>query len=617
MRTRHRLTRRARTHRFIRFTSDGTVQAAGFVATWAVGSAPPTAVPAFALADPTTPCGVFRAIVVQYDTAEGTLSDGGGGEGGRYVPNSLCRWLVGTSRAYEPPGSAPGKAQARGTIVLAFVRMDLEAGYDTVRVYDGSNLELESTRLLGTFSGAVAPQAPLIARSGMAYVEFASDATVAGRGFELRWTSSAADASSPPYSLLVTPPAAGSACSGVVVLRDLTGRFDDGSGAARYEPNALCSWLIEPDLAGSASGEFRLSFDALDLEQGLDVVSVYCGFVLPSEPISRSAPGLVAWITPLTSALLGDFSGSDTATQYSRTVVGQCACVVLVFRTDASIQRDGFVASYTVTVSPVPPSPTPLREQPLASFTQPRSAAPSATAERVFAPAELNQYEEPPTFALATRSHSASALRDNTTAVAAAVAVPPAAPVAAAILGVLGAAAAAYKLVMARRRQRVHPVPAPGLAGVAEPECAECCAVAAAPPELPWAGGGGRVACYAAVPRVVLGWEHDSCCDTAAPTLPSKSPTQSPTGLLERDGCAEPAVSLSMRPYGIAGVDPAQRLGPAYVQHCHADRRTEAPLSADLVALDFERRTAPPPSLSPAQMAADFDPGEVLMGEGE
>ena len=100
----------------ITFTTDGSVTAAGWSATYAPGT--------------TGGC-----INETFTAATGTVTDNSGSS--NYGNNMTCSKLI------QPTGG--------GTIALTFTSFATESGYDLVRVYDGATT---SSTLMGTFSGS-------------------------------------------------------------------------------------------------------------------------------------------------------------------------------------------------------------------------------------------------------------------------------------------------------------------------------------------------------------------------------------------------------------------------------------------------------------------------------
>jgi len=105
--------------------------------------------------------------------ASGTFDDGSG-PSSNYSDNTNCSWLI------QPPGAI--------TIDLSFNSFSTEAGFDFLRVYDGTD---NSGTLLGTFSGLNVPLPPnLQATSGAMFLEFISDISITAAGWEVSYTSS-------------------------------------------------------------------------------------------------------------------------------------------------------------------------------------------------------------------------------------------------------------------------------------------------------------------------------------------------------------------------------------------------------------------------------------------
>jgi hypothetical protein len=101
--------------------------------------------------------------------ASGTVTDGSGSND--YQDNLSCSWLV------QPPGAT--------SVTLTFTQFATEAGYDFVRVYNGSNA---SAPLLGTFSGTSLPPV-LTANSGRMFITFSTDISVTAAGWSANYAS--------------------------------------------------------------------------------------------------------------------------------------------------------------------------------------------------------------------------------------------------------------------------------------------------------------------------------------------------------------------------------------------------------------------------------------------
>ncbi|KAL0221863.1 hypothetical protein RCL1_001717 [Eukaryota sp. TZLM3-RCL] len=116
-------------------------------------------------------------------------------------------------------------------------------------------------------------------------------------------------------------------CSDVVTLNEKNGTITDHSGPevySNYRNNANCGWVISPDLAQGE--QIILQFSALDMENGFDFVDVYDG-------------------NSLNAPRVGSFTGSNLPSP----VVSSGDSLFVRFRTDGSVTRRGFTASYFTT----------------------------------------------------------------------------------------------------------------------------------------------------------------------------------------------------------------------------------------------------------------------------
>lgn len=216
------------------------------------------------------------------DNCNGTITDGSAGQ--NYNNNQSCSWLI-----------APPDAES---ILLTFTAFGTEAGYDFVRVYDGSSA---SAALLGEFSGSNLPP-PITSSGGTLFITFTSDQALTSTGF---------DAS---YNCTLPSP-----CTGSVTLNSCSGALSDGSGSGNYANNMNCSWLISP-LDGLP---VLLSFTEFNTQAGADFVSIYNG-------VNAFAP------------LLGTFSGNTLPSA----LAASSGSMFIVFTSDASVTSGGWKATY-------------------------------------------------------------------------------------------------------------------------------------------------------------------------------------------------------------------------------------------------------------------------------
>ena len=245
----------------ITFTTDGSVTAAGWSATYAPGT--------------TGGC-----INETFTAATGTVTDNSGSS--NYGNNMTCSKLI------QPTGG--------GTIALTFTSFATESGYDFVRVYDGATT---SSPLMGTYSGSSLPPV-LTSTGGSMLITFTTDGSVTAAGWSATYTSGAAGG-----------------CINETFLA-FTGTVTDNSGASNYLNNMSCSKLIQP--VGRVS--ITLTFTSFATEAGYDFVRVYNGATTSSPLLGTySGTSLPPVLTSTGGSMLITFTtdGSVTAAGWSAT----------------------------------------------------------------------------------------------------------------------------------------------------------------------------------------------------------------------------------------------------------------------------------------------------------
>ncbi len=248
----------------------------------------------------------------------GNFGDGSGTSS--YASNTHCGWYI------APPGAT--------SVTLSFTAFDTEPGLDMVRVYDGLNTTVPP---IATFSGNSLP-GPVIAPSGSMFVEFVTNSTVQGAGWDAAYTSTG-----------------GAFCGGTTLLNASNGSFSDGSGSSNYQNNLSCGWLLQP--AGATA--IQLSFDAFDVEalgtygQVYDAVRVYDG-ASASAPLLGTFTGstLPPALTSSGPALFVQFT-TDNATvsagwsaNYSALTGGTCSGTTLLTNASGSFEDGSGAAEY-------------------------------------------------------------------------------------------------------------------------------------------------------------------------------------------------------------------------------------------------------------------------------
>jgi CUB domain/Divergent InlB B-repeat domain/Secretion system C-terminal sorting domain len=289
----------------------------------------------------------------------GTITDGSGAL--NYEHGLLCTWLI---RPTTPPSA----------LVLNFTAFATEAGYDFVKVYDGTSA---SGALLGSFSGLSIPPR-VVASSGAMFIEFSSDADLADAG----WSATYSCSSGTFYNLTLTAnPVAGgtvlgagsylsgdsvtvsatanvnylftnwtdsltgaivsnnavygfrmtaarklianfrvSGCVGLTTYTTCNGTVEDGSGANSYNNNLNCTWLIQPSTPATT---LILNFTTFSTESSYDFVKVYDG-------------------TSANGRLLGSFSGANLPPR----LIATSGAIFIQFTTDGSGTYNGWSANW-------------------------------------------------------------------------------------------------------------------------------------------------------------------------------------------------------------------------------------------------------------------------------
>lgn len=210
----------------------------------------------------------------------------------RYERSSHCTYEI-----VAPPGKA---------VVLDFIDFDIEdtdasCTFDTLAVFDGHRDEGSEPkqRFCGT---AMPPQ--IISTTNLLTLELHTDSSIQGRGFKANYTW--ADA----------------ACGGVI--KTLGHTISPPQSGSSYERQANCTWLI----VAPPNHVVQLTFSSFDLENG--GTACWFDYVLVMEGTMQSG------------GQIGKFCGTNIPP--TERTMGNVMSVQFV--TDASVQGDGFEATY-------------------------------------------------------------------------------------------------------------------------------------------------------------------------------------------------------------------------------------------------------------------------------
>jgi len=250
----------------IHFTSNESIRAPGWAASY-TSNAPSCG-----------PC-----LEETFTATSGALGDNSCDED--YMNDTDCQKLI------QPEGA--------DYIILNFTEFDLEAGYDFVRVYDGTST---SDPLLGSFSGSSLP-GTITSTGGSMLVHFISDYSVTADGWQAEYLSVELE----PVCIDET-------------LTEASASINDNTGDEDYMNNADCRKLIQPVRAT----EITLTFTEFNLENGNDYVRIYDG-------------------TSTSDPLLAELTGTTPP----QPVTSGGGNMLIHFTSNESIRAPGWSASYT------------------------------------------------------------------------------------------------------------------------------------------------------------------------------------------------------------------------------------------------------------------------------
>ena len=224
--------------------------------------------------------------VTTYDF--GSIEDGSGPIMD-YQNNAACTWLI-----------APDDSVSK--VTLTFDKFNLASG-DELMIYDGNSA---SAPLLGTYTGSTLP--PITNSTGPAlFVSFVTNSSTTAPGFQAQYTTT-------PVNF----------CSqSAIVLTDVDGSFNDGSGRLQYRNNINCKWRIQPIPQASV---IMINFPVFNTEPDNDVMTIY---------------------DLNTSQQIAEFSGNPSP---SPSVTANTSSVMLIFSTNNSVRGEGWTADYSTDV---------------------------------------------------------------------------------------------------------------------------------------------------------------------------------------------------------------------------------------------------------------------------
>ncbi len=254
----------------------------------------------------------------------GTIKDSGGSVS-NYSNNENCTFLISSGSSWT-------------SITLTFSSFNTEAGYDYLRIYDGTNALSPS---LGTFSGTSLPGA-VTATSGNMFLVFSSDFSDTAPGFVADW-------------ITTNNPTDYSMCSGSTSSSNDSGSISDSGGVnSNYGNNESCSFLIQP---GGGGSKITLSFAQFTTENISDHLTIYDGTddnsgvflgdfwgpTLPANLTAYSGSMFLQWSSDTSNTFPG-YIASWTSEVYAPSIVLTKTASV------SSVDTAGDVITYTFSV---------------------------------------------------------------------------------------------------------------------------------------------------------------------------------------------------------------------------------------------------------------------------
>eukprot|EP00698_Gefionella_okellyi_P003646 TRINITY_DN13415_c0_g1_i1.p1 TRINITY_DN13415_c0_g1~~TRINITY_DN13415_c0_g1_i1.p1 ORF type:complete len:379 (-),score=72.47 TRINITY_DN13415_c0_g1_i1:26-1162(-) len=214
----------------------------------------------------------------------------------QYTNNLNCGWII----------SVPGSS----SITLTFTRFATEAGYDIVRVYQGTS---SSGVLQNSYSGSSIPST-LTVWSGSVFVQFTTDSSITNTG----WAASYAGTGR-PQSI------SGNPCNGApATVTGSYGSFADRTSGATYANNMNCAWSVSgaTGVASIPVTSIRVAFTQFNTESTFDYVTLYNGIGTTKTQV---------------------FRGSGTPWPLPQVTFNQTSSFTVTWYTDSSVVSTGWV----------------------------------------------------------------------------------------------------------------------------------------------------------------------------------------------------------------------------------------------------------------------------------
>lgn len=157
-------------------------------------------------------------------------------------------------------------------VSVTFISLDLEDGFDFLRIYDGP--AVDPAKILQNLTGTTSSDVTSSSSGGELTFQFISDGSFTATGWEA--TLSCVP---PPFSVAMS--------DGVISTCDAL-FFDSGGSASNYSDNEDLTLTIEPATLG---GKVSISFTSFDLEDGFDFLNIHDGPNISSPLLATNLTG--------------------------------------------------------------------------------------------------------------------------------------------------------------------------------------------------------------------------------------------------------------------------------------------------------------------------------------
>ncbi|CAH3157121.1 unnamed protein product [Pocillopora meandrina] len=210
---------------------------------------------------------------------------------GTYLNNMNCNWTISSNAKLE----------------LAFIRFQIESGYDFVKVYDGPT---SSSTLIGEYDGDSLPTL-ITSSSHELFMSFTTDGSVTNPGFLANYHMHG-------QSFV----RAISLCPNLLTVESYASGIIFSNMQQKYSNDMNCNWTI------SSNAKLELAFIRFQTESAYDFVKVFDGLT--------------------SSTLIGEYDGDSLPAS----ITSSSHELSVTFTTDGSVVKSGFLANYHISGQP-------------------------------------------------------------------------------------------------------------------------------------------------------------------------------------------------------------------------------------------------------------------------